>query len=124
MRVRSLAAAAVVAAGMFAAPAGAEPSGSCAGGVGNAAVVDANGRRTAVCVTQGPVKGSFTVQGRGSTDGYVVADGDSTNPSPLDGYAGIQLAGTSNQTGFVGSCSGDYTFTQPANSVDPTSCDY
>ncbi|MDT4937493.1 MAG: hypothetical protein QOG80_1164, partial [Pseudonocardiales bacterium] len=50
-----------------------------------------------------------------ATPSYVVADGDSANPEPADGYIGVD------GTGGVGCASGDY---QPGGSnnalVDPS----
>lgn len=95
----------------------AEPSGKCAGGPGNAVKAYTTGDQgVAVCTTTG-VKGSSEVRSKGSGNGYVVVDGDSSNQSHpsncLDGYVGIQNGPS--YKGPVSSSNGDYSYgAQPA----------
>jgi hypothetical protein len=114
--VKKLIAGMVLAASALGLAAGhAEPSGKCGGG---AFAVSSTG--AAVCVTTGPVKGSAEARSTGGTNGYVVADGDSTNQSLpsncLDGYAGVQNGG--GYQGAVSDDNGDYTY-GPQPPMDP-----
>jgi hypothetical protein len=68
-------------------------------------------------LTVGTPIGCVTASGDATTaSGYVVADGDPTNPTPLDGYIGVQGSGGGVQV--VGCASNDYD-PNPGN-PDPT----
>jgi len=80
-----------LAAGIFVMPnALAEPSDEC-GGTPVANDTDS----ATVCVTEGPVTGNATAAGSPGPppDGYVIADGDSTNEGALVGYIGVDGGG-------------------------------
>jgi hypothetical protein len=99
----------------------AEPSGKC-GTAPAVANPDPNDFRAAVCVAG---VGSIEAKDAGSF-GYIVADGDSSNPSCLDGYIGIE-GDTSGNFNYVASPSGDYDGDSvrngpPAGNPDPTAC--
>lgn len=118
-RVIAGAAGVALAGALFLAPnAVAEPSDAC----GGAPVANTDSSVT-VCVTgTGVADGSTTGAQTGETSGYVVADGDSTNPAPLKGYIGVE--GGSGGVTPVGSCSGDYTgagdpILPPSGETDP-----
>jgi len=67
-------------------------------------------------LTVGTPIGCLTASGDATTaSGYIVADGDAANPSPLDGYIGVVGSGGGVQ--IVGCASGDY---DPNNTTDPT----
>ena len=80
-------------------------------------LIDAQGTRTtAACVNQGPVQGAVVVKGNGagSNGGYVLVDGNSTNPGPaLDGYVVLQIEDNTDKTGVIARCSGDYVHEDP-----------
>jgi hypothetical protein len=97
---------------LLATSAQAEPSGACGGmPVGNGA------SSAFVCVDQGPATGSVTAAQTGDTAGYIVVDGDSTNPGPASGYVGVQVDGT-DSSGAVGSdCNENYS--NPASPLSP-----
>jgi hypothetical protein len=68
----------------------------------------ANGVR--ICVNTGTIDGSVTAAGDPTTQsGYVVADGNSTNPDPLDGYLGVENGNPNDaDPAIVGCNSGNY----------------
>lgn len=83
----------------------AEPSDAC--GSADPVAVSQGTNSATVCVKTGAVNGSITASGDPAVpNGYVVADGDSTNPDPLDGYLGVE--GDSTGIRLVGCASGDY----------------
>lgn len=90
-------------------PAAGEPSQSCPGGV---PVAQQNGMGGSVTVCAPP--GSVTGSG-GTSGGYLVADGNSTNPGPSSGYVGVE--GDAGGAGVVFSPCGNY----PAGNGAPLS---
>src|SRR5687768_2593766 len=100
----------VLAVGLFAAgaftagSATAEPSDACGSADPAAAVQTANGG--IICLKTGVVNASVTADANPEGESYLVADGDSTNPDPLDGYIGLE--GGPGGGGVVGCASGDY----------------
>lgn len=93
----------------------AEPSDACGG-----APVATTDSSVSVCITEGPVNGSGTAAQEGS-GGYIVADGDSTNEAPLNGYIGVQVDPDGGQTGQVGTtCDDPYAYPAEASTPEST----
>ena len=105
--ITALVAGSVATAGVLAAPAVAEPSGACDGPGGVVTQPAAPGGTSggiAVCV---PGTGALSASGDATgPSGYLVADGDSGNQAPANGYVGAQSDGSSVQV--VGECGADY----------------
>lgn len=72
-----------------------------------------------VCVSgTGLLDGNLTASDEGDNNGYVVADGDSTNPGCLDGFIGVQVVDGDVQV--VAAADGDYEYpADPAGEPDP-----
>jgi len=107
--ITALVAGSCAAAGLVAAPAFAEPSGACAGGPGGVVTQPGAPGGTsggiAVCV---PGTGAVSANGdAGGPSGSLVADGDSGNQAPANGYVGVHSDGSSLQV--VGECGADYS---------------
>ncbi|MHB8512264.1 MAG: hypothetical protein ACYDCC_08770 [Actinomycetota bacterium] len=94
----------------------AEPSSACGnlGGAPAGAVQTSDG--AIVCVQSPAVSGNVQLDGPDQsnptdTEGHVVVDGDSTNPGPLSGYAGVESGNPNDANGgiaVVGCSSGDF----------------
>ena len=84
---------------------------NCASGSSAPASAGAHGGGAQVCVNGGAVRGTVT-----ATGGYVVADGASSNPEPLDGYIGYSSA----DGGPVACASGEYNPAGGNNPVSPS----
>jgi len=90
----------------------AEPSDACqTTPIADASGDPSTGGSASVCI---PDTGAVTASGS-TGGGAVVADGDSGNANPLDGYIGVEV---SSDPGAVGACEGDYV--PGANRIDPT----
>jgi hypothetical protein len=106
-----LALAVVTALVLFAAVAAvAEPSDAC--GSSDPVSVAQGASSLTVCVKTGALNGSLTAAGDpASQTGYILADGDSSNPDPFGGYIGVE-GGNPNDNGggpaIVGCADGDY----------------
>lgn len=74
-----------------------------------------------LCVKAGALNGSLTAAGDpASQTGYVVADGDSTNPDPFGGYIGVEGGNQNDNAGgpaIVGCADGDYSADGPNNVI-------
>jgi hypothetical protein len=104
---------AMAVAGFMAAPAAhAEPTALCTGPGGvisQPSTTPGTSGSIAVCtVSASPIKGAVEAGGSANPpSGYIVADGNSTNPGALAGYIGVQ--GSSGGVQVVGCATGDYS---------------
>lgn len=117
-RILTVAATAALAAtaGLFASPsAAAQPSQACGSADPVSLVQTATG--AVICLNTGQINGAiFLSLDQNTQAGYVVADGDSTNPDPLDGYIGLENGNPYDAGGapaLVGCADGDYVANGP-----------
>lgn len=104
-RFAALVASLLVAGAMAAGPVGAEPSEMCGGAPAKTGTDGASS--ASVCTPTGAV----TIAYKGGTSGYIIADGDSGNADPSDGYIGAS------DKGVACSGEGDYNYDS-----DPHDC--
>jgi len=115
--ITALVAGSFATAGVLAAPAFAEPSGACNGPGGVVTQPAAPGGTNGGIGACVPGVGGASASGDATgPSGYLVADGDSTNPAPANGYIGAQSDGSSLQV--VGECGADYTGSDPTPLFD------
>jgi hypothetical protein len=93
-----------------------EPSDACESADPVSAVQLADG--AVVCVNTGTVNGSVTARGDTDGNGFIAADGDSTNPGAAGGYLGAENGNATDghQPAVVGCASGNYT---PSDAPSP-----